>query len=86
MSRTTVTPRLHLARELLDLRKKGKDQRGLYWLWPAKSLRCPHRSPPIPLDHLKDSSKGISGDRGGGGGEREPAESLPFTWPSLVVG
>jgi hypothetical protein len=31
-------------------------------------LSGPYRSPPIPLDHLKDLSKGISDDRGGGGG------------------
>lgn len=34
-------------------------------------LTGPHRSPPIPLDHLKDSSEGISGGRGG------EKESLP---------
>jgi hypothetical protein len=28
-------------------------------------LSGPYRSPPIPLDHLKDLSKGISDDRGG---------------------
>jgi hypothetical protein len=45
-------------------------------------LSGPYRSPPIPLDHLKDLSKGISGGRGG----KEPIEpSGPYRSPPIPL-